>query len=85
MSVLILHDQQQDIAVLYCNTDCRALNHQSFDGPDADLQADDFLEWLAEDPRTVADLDQMIGLWRAEAFNGDEFVGHRSKKGELYA
>lgn len=86
MACTILHDPEQHQAVFFCTTTGRSLNHEAFVGPDAREQAEDFLDWSDDDPRRYPvdgyTLDQMIGLWKAEAFDdpgGDDevFIGHK--------
>lgn len=87
MGWIILHDPDQDRAVFYSSTDERALSHQAFIGVDCYDQAEDFLDWSDEnDPRRIENIDQMIDLWMAEAFNDDgRFVGHKSGEGSVHA
>jgi hypothetical protein len=79
MAAIILHDVNQERAVLFCTTSERPLDHEAFIGSDAWDQADDFLSWLGRDPRTVARLDGKIEEWRFEAFDADDnFIGARA-------
>jgi len=86
MACVILHDPALERAVFFCTTTERAVNHEAFTGPDAAEQAEDFLDWSDDDPRSYPHdgytLDQMIGLWTAEAFDdpggeNEAFFGYK--------
>ncbi len=79
MACIILHDPKHAAAVFFDTVTGRPVNHEAFTGTDALDQAEDFLAWEDNDPRAYPigaySLDDMIQLWRAEAFTGDEYVG----------
>jgi hypothetical protein len=82
MGCIILFDPKNERAVFFDTVTERAVNHDAFVGDDAQEQAEDFLEWEDYDPRSYPregySLDDMIGLWRFEAFNDmEDFVGTR--------
>ena len=63
MSVRILHDSDQDVAVLFCSTTDWAFGPVITDGDDHDAveRAEAFLRWLVIDPRM---LDEAILISR---------------------
>lgn len=80
MACIILHDPENERAIFFDTVTERPVNHEAFAGRDALEQAEDFWAWEDFDPRSYPrggyTLDQMIELWRAEAFDDAEhFVG----------
>ena len=54
MGVRVAYDQEVGVACLYCSTSGVAFG-PVFDGPDANLEADEFLDWLAGPGADYAD------------------------------
>ena len=74
MGVRILHDRDNDAAVLYCSTGDWAFGpvFSATDDATASEQAAGFVTWLREttgkDPRTLSDaeLERVYATWRQE-------------------
>lgn len=67
MSVCILWDDSADKAALYCTTTDWAFG-PVFQGPEAQEQAQAFLDWLNVDPRQLEDsvLERLYNNWHRE-------------------
>lgn len=61
MSVDIVHDSENDVAVLFCDTSMWAFG-PVIRGPDADEKAHAFLAWFGADPRLL-EQDEFEQLW----------------------
>lgn len=46
MGYHLLHDDEHDVAVIYCSNTGRALSHEVFQGTDAYAQGESFMGWL---------------------------------------
>ena len=83
MGYLIWHDREQDYAGYLCTTsDTTIPLPQLFHGDNAHEQAEDFLDYIGDDPRrfTYHDMCLYHEAWWGLAFDKDgEYVGAASR------
>lgn len=76
MGYFVWHDSENQYAGIMCSTTDVPLPVQSFLGHDAVTQAEDFLDWLGCDPRTVANITARHNEWWSEATDDDgDYIG----------
>ena len=79
MGYFVWHDRENGYAGIMCSTSDVPLPVQSFIGPDAEVQAEDFLAWLGCDPRDksqVPDIQLAQMAWWIEATDDQgDYIG----------